>query len=119
MIQTKQTLNLRALANYEGRVKLTIESDWFDEDNNRSTYEVNFKTFDLSVGSNIEVLRTMEDYPTILIHRKDIGVVAVCHEFIKEPDDFKELVKRIEDGLFWATYDGIIDPNVYNLILEF
>ena len=119
MIQTKQTLNLRALTNYEGRVKLTIENDWFLEDNNRSTYEVNFGTFDLSVGGDIEVLRTMEDYPTILIHKRNTGIVAVCHEFAYEPDDFKELVKRIEDGLFWATYDGIMDPDVYNLILEF
>lgn len=119
MIQTKQTLNLRVLTNYEGRVKLTIESNEFDEDNNRTTYEVYFRTFDLSVGGDIEVLRTMEDYPTILIHKRDIGVVAVCHEFAYEPDDFKELVKRIESGLFWATYDGIMDPDVYNLILEF
>lgn len=119
MIQTKQTLNLRALTNYEGRVKLTIESNWFDKDNNWTIYEIYFKTFDLSVGGNIEVLRTMEDYPTILIHKRDVGIVAVCHEFAHEPDDFRELVKRIENDLFWATYDGIIDPNVYNLTLEF
>lgn len=112
---TKENLDLIKLLSSKGPIKVTIDRDWADED--ARSYDVTFNTFEWLFTDDIDIIRTYECYPLILIHNKKANRVEIYHEF--DYMTFDNLVKSILDNSFYETFDGVGDVDVFGIEITY
>lgn len=112
---TKENLDLIELLSCEGPIKITIDRDWADED--VRSYDITFNTFEWHFTDDLDIIRTYECYPSILIHNKKANRVEIYHEFDDIP--FDDLVKSILDNSFYETFDGVGDVDVFGIEITY
>ena len=112
---TKENLDLIELLSCEGPIKVTINRKWAAED--ARSYDITFNTFERHFTDDIDIIRTYECYPSILIHNKKADRVEIFHEF--DDMSFDDLVKSILDNSFYETFDGIGDVGCFDIEITY
>lgn len=112
---TKEDLDLIKLLSSEGSIKITINRAWAKED--ARSYDITFNAFEWHFTDDIDIIRTYECYPSILIHNKKCDRVEIFHEF--DYMTFDNLVESILDNSFYETFDGVGDVGTFGIEITY